>query len=656
MVTSNASKIVFPKIHRVVIRNLSVYTQRPEIQLEVLDGVFCLAGANGLGKSTFIAALNFGLTGRVPDPNRTFLSVDEYYEDTEVFSKNYFDGRVRGIGRESAEIELGFTVGDHVYTIVRGLFEPGRLRSLQIIGPNFENSIAGTPEALQGIYESRLPVHMGLRSFEQFAFLQHFVLTFDERRALAFWEKNVLQAALFLTFGNEPEVAAEAEDARRQAERLDSLARNLNYHATDTNNKLMQVQQDLANHQSIAEDVLVRHKSLDSQKEELAEQLETLEREVGDKRLRINSLGAELVNLRRLYEDTFAQRSLQQHGIEVHPMIVRSLSESKCHLCGDSTHLDELRDRSHGSSCPLCGALVSNNGSDSQDSLEKLKELDKNIADTQTALDSDDSAFRRLEDERMAVEARAKQVEAEILELEANNQGLRSNLEATGILETKEIVSAYRKQVDDLRKRRDQCRVERDVYSNRVRELQLQLMQSYSLAELEFLPRFRDLARAFLGLDLDARLEIQRHSLNLVLEVEGLVRRETHDLSESQRFFLDIALRMAIGKFVAAEAGPVTMYIDTPEGSLDIAYESRAGEMFAQFVKEGSHLMMTANINTSKLLQRLALRCGHKRMKLERMTDWTQLSDVQLDEEDLFREAFDEIESALVSGDDSNGL
>ena len=656
MVTLNPSKIVFPKIHRVVIRDLSVYTQRPEIQLEVLDGVFCLAGANGLGKSTFVAALNFGLTGRVPDPNRTFLSVDEYYEDTEVFSKNYFDGRVREVGRESAEIELGFSVGDHVYTIIRGLFEPGQLRFLEIVGPNFEDRMSGTPGDLHEIYQSSLPVHMGLRSFEQFVFLQHFVLTFDERRALAFWEKNVLQAALFLAFGNQPEVAAEVEDARRQAERLDSLARNLNYHATDTNNKLMQIQQDLTNQQSIAEDTLVRHKRLDSKREELAGQLERLERDVGDKRLHMNSLGAALVNLRRLYEDTFAQRSVQQHGIVVHPVIVRSLAESKCQLCGDSTHLDELNDRSHGPSCPLCGAGVSGDILGSQESLSKLKDLDEKIANTQEILDSDDSAFRRLEDERITVEAEAKRVEAEILELEANNKGLRNSSDATGILEMREIVSAYRKQVDDLRQRRDQSRVERDAHRSRVRELQQQLMQSYSLAESEFLPRFRDLARAFLGLDLDARLEVQRQSLNLVLEVEGLVRRQIHDLSESQRFFLDIALRMAIGKFMADEAGPVTMYIDTPEGSLDIAYESRAGEMFAQFVEDGSHLVMTANINTSQLLQRLAHRCGHKRMKLERMTDWTQLSDVQLDEEELFRQAFDNIESALVSRDDSAGL
>ena len=81
------AKFVFPKIRRLSISHLSVYSRRPSISLEIADGVFCLVGANGLGKSTFIAAVNFGLTGRVPEPNRAFRSVGEYYEDTEPFSR-----------------------------------------------------------------------------------------------------------------------------------------------------------------------------------------------------------------------------------------------------------------------------------------------------------------------------------------------------------------------------------------------------------------------------------------------------------------------------------------------------------------------------------------------------------------------------------------
>ncbi len=69
--------------------------------------------------------------------------------------------------------------------------------------------------------------------------------------------------------------------------------------------------------------------------------------------------------------------------------------------------------------------------------------------------------------------------------------------------------------------------------------------------------------------------------------------------------------------------------------------------MFARFVSDDHRILMTANINTSQLLLRLAERCGRKRMKLVRMTQWAELSEVQLAEESLFDEAFEAIEERL---------
>ena len=71
--------------------------------------------------------------------------------------------------------------------------------------------------------------------------------------------------------------------------------------------------------------------------------------------------------------------------------------------------------------------------------------------------------------------------------------------------------------------------------------------------------------------------------------------------------------------------------------------------MFARFVENGYQLMMTANINTSRLLRELAKRCGTDGMYLERMTEWTTLSEVQESAQHLFEEAFKQIESDLRS-------
>lgn len=94
--------------------------------------VFCLAGANGLGKSTFLAILNYALTGVVPLVQRKFQSAEEYYQLCVEFSRNYFEGRVTEDDREIAEVTLDFSVGHRSYKVSRGMFEPSAIRSLAI--------------------------------------------------------------------------------------------------------------------------------------------------------------------------------------------------------------------------------------------------------------------------------------------------------------------------------------------------------------------------------------------------------------------------------------------------------------------------------------------------------------------------------------------
>ena len=127
--------------------------------------------------------------------------------------------------------------------------------------------------------------------------------------------------------------------------------------------------------------------------------------------------------------------------------------------------------------------------------------------------------------------------------------------------------------------------------------------------------------------------------------MDDKLRLSADRLSESQRFFLDIALRMALSEFMSPAGS--TMLIDTPEGSLDIAYEARAGNMFDSYSRAGNDIMMTANLRSSKLIERLAQTAKRERMQVVKMTEWADLSAVQLAEESLFDEEYQAIEKAL---------
>ncbi len=192
---------------------------------------------------------------------------------------------------------------------------------------------------------------------------------------------------------------------------------------------------------------------------------------------------------------------------------------------------------------------------------------------------------------------------------------------------------------------------ERDEYHKEYLKLQRKLERSYVAVEQEFVPLFKKLANLFIGIDLDIRMDTSQSVVNsglfLTLEMKGAVRRSDYQFSESQKFFLDIALRMALSQYLSPAENSSTLFIDTPEGSLDIAYESRAGKMFAQYVNSNNKIIMTANINTSMMLINLAKECGEGRMTLHRMTTWAELSEVQLEESNLFNYAYNEIEKNM---------
>jgi predicted ATP-dependent endonuclease of OLD family len=56
-------KFNLPRLSSLTIRNFSLYSRQPIIEIDFRKGAFCLAGANELGKSTFLSILDFALTG-----------------------------------------------------------------------------------------------------------------------------------------------------------------------------------------------------------------------------------------------------------------------------------------------------------------------------------------------------------------------------------------------------------------------------------------------------------------------------------------------------------------------------------------------------------------------------------------------------------------
>lgn len=637
---------VSARLHR-----LSLYAKTTTVEVEFPGGVFCLAGANGLGKSTFLSALNYAITGTVPEPGREFRGVADYYSKVRSYSAGFFRGRVVDEDADAAQVEVDLIAGEHRYRVVRGMFNPQELRELSVAHADTGEVVIAHDDDLEARerhdrYAEHIVADCRLESFAQLAFLQHFVLTFDERRELLFWGERTLPAALFIAFGVDPSKARRADVLQETVRGADSLARNYSWQASDWRRQLENL--EAAAGEVLAEDegVVAEHRGLQADEQEATAEAERVSGELADAQLRISERSTQLRADRQRFDQLWAER-LQGHGHPAsHPVVTTTLQVQRCALCGTEGEgvVRHIREALAKDQCPLCASHLADSSGDGRDDRKaQLSDLDERIDGHQQAIAAAGRTVEALTSQLSAVRERLEEIARSLSEFERRNEValLRSggNLDVVAERYRATVAEQLQRKEEQLR-RRNEARVE-------LRALQRELVQSYGVARDRFVPNFTRLAEEFLGLRLDIDLEARRNDVFLQLSVQGDRRRAEDQLSESQRFFLDIALRMALVAEMSEHDSPGVLYVDTPEGSLDIAYEARAGDMFGSYARDGYGLIMTANINTSKLLERLAERCGHELMTLERMTDWTLLSEVQADEEALFDEAYRGIELAL---------
>jgi hypothetical protein len=648
-------RVRLPVLTRISIKSFTLYRLRPELTVEARAGVFCLAGANGLGKSSFIAALNYALTGGVAPPSASIQQLSKYRRDTVRYSEAYFSGRIGEMDRPNAEASLEFSVGDYLFSITRGFFESYDLRALSVRDLNgnvlYEDGPLVDSEQRQLEYEEWLTRATGLQTFDQFVFLQHFVLSFDEWRRLLFWDPRATELVLYLALGLDPSLARRADELRKAASAAGSLARNAQYQATTARQELRKVSAELASAPGIDPAEVQRQASAQQRIDELVIDRHRLAQQTADARIELAEASARQLSIRTTYEERFAARISDRSVSGVHPLVSLTLSDNLCRVCGTQhDHQPEaILTALETHECPLCHAQLPEVKPDH--ARRELQELDRRLREAAAQAASLARTAERLQNEARETENELRELQALIAAFESKHSVSLEALTRGDNADVQLRMDSLQSAVDvAMSRKEDQLRLRAEALAE-LQPIQTQLMQAWREAEVEFVPRFRGLAESFIGLPLQIELDQgpgMLESAHLVLKVDSSHRRKSEQLSESQRFFLDIALRMSLAQHMSGGT-PACLYVDTPEGALDIAYEARAGEMFSSFVASGDQLVMTANVNTSQLLRRMASRCGNANMQLVRMTDWTTLSDVQVAEEGLFAEAFELIEKALAT-------
>jgi ABC-type lipoprotein export system ATPase subunit len=99
---SMQAKYNFIKLEKVIFRDFSLYKKNGkvhEVNEDINDGVYCLAGANGLGKTTFLNSINYGLTGIVLDSDKEVFSPGEILTANKKHTDRYFSGRISRVSQ-----------------------------------------------------------------------------------------------------------------------------------------------------------------------------------------------------------------------------------------------------------------------------------------------------------------------------------------------------------------------------------------------------------------------------------------------------------------------------------------------------------------------------------------------------------------------------
>jgi len=116
-----------------------------------------------------------------------------------------------------------------------------------------------------------------------------------------------------------------------------------------------------------------------------------------------------------------------------------------------------------------------------------------------------------------------------------------------------------------------------------------------------------------------------------VPKFNGTARPNEESCSEAQRFFLDIAFRMALIDLASDLSDQRGGFIcETPETALDMSYIDNVVAMFRRFAGRGHSLLLTANVQIEGIAQKLlaSIPRGERRGHVLNLFEIGQPSDV----------------------------
>jgi hypothetical protein len=609
------------------------------ISLAMKDGPYIILGGNGLGKTTLIQAIVYGLAG----------PLDSTIEEVKAlrWSSSYFRGRLQPNQVDEAQVEVDFRLGRNSISVRRGF------RGSDILAVKDGRS-GWMEDDAESKFGALVNEYGGYLSAKDFAFVVHRLLYLPESRRLIAWDTDA-QIRLLMLLNQDIAREADFRDRRAQLKMLDSKKRHLRVAINKAEVQLASLLEYDETHLEELDDETVASTPTSEQESipGLVQRLTDVARKRADADRNLRSAREDLSRVSEQLDSIRSEIEAAEAGLvrnflaeaeRAHNLALSKLIESAiCPACGQQ-HADlaaRARANVRNHTCALCGseeAYVLN------PALAQLRErLNERLREQQAFED----VIRLARAESEALQAREFELQSEVNERRfsrtvvamvernlpdvstANLQELKEKLEEEEAYAEAQMIAL-----------RENLATEYETFGTKVDARMDKLRASYA-----------DFATDFLGLQCELEEVSQGGLLDLKLFVpkfDDVLRETPESCSEAQRFFLDIAFRMALIDAAGGDRGTATFICETPETALDITYVENVVEMFSSFAQRQHNMLLTANVQPLGIAEKLLIR-SPKTERPARIVDLLQvgrLSTVQQEGSRQIKQVVDRIMTA----------
>lgn len=331
------------------------------------------------------------------------------------------------------------------------------------------------------------------------------------------------------------------------------------------------------------------------------------------------SLQIEQVILEEERLETSMYKSIYEKFPDYYFTLEKNLINSgECLTCGtkDNSIKMKFMKRKEQHSCIICGSEIDDNIDFGDNDIEKMNELHKTKINLSQFIENKNLELNEIEIEIEIVSIEIRNLSEKIAKRESYLIEVESRITETFPKEAPK--DTYELMIRNLNEEAEKLTIEiNEIYSKRksaqddLDKAQESFVQFLSSLNSEISRYFNKYASTFLGVECELTIKQQTirfiPHIKFMPKIAGYERESIYSVSESQRFFLDQAFRMAIIDFLSGKfKGFKTFFItETPEGSLDLAYEEQVAKMFKVFAESENNIIFTSNLNSSNFLYQI---------------------------------------------------